>query len=146
MKSMLADAIAKSMFADVDTFSAERQADFTCSFLQGVAQLLEGNSQDGTFRIVPSDYSLAGEVPAVLRDGDRLVGASVSASEKKSVDGYPEFTVHVEKDVDGRKLSADYHGDDISARDAFELMTFLFLTFNDGEYEDVDEYYGYELS
>lgn len=145
--------VSGSYFSDFSGLEEEDRDDYRWSFLMGIDILLD-KIEDRTFNILPCDYPDASYVPSLLLSGGELVESSIQI-ERSAVPG-KETTPSLGDDCIYR-LCFTYgeHGDittksydqaELSVEEVFSIFAFLYGALDDGKYEDIDEFYGYELS
>lgn len=145
--------VSESYFSDFCGLKEEDRDDYRWSFLMGIDILLD-KMEDRTFRILPCDYPDASYVPSLLLSGGELVESSVQL-ERSAVPGmqaapslgddcvYRLCFTYRER---GAITTKSYDQTELSVEEVFSIFAFLYGALDDGEYKDIDEFYGYELS
>lgn len=147
------EIVSNSVYGRYDGMSDEDRNCYRWSFLMGMNQLLT-KVEGETFLIHPADYPDCDMVPPVLRPDGEVVESSLKVESivlpgeesKPEWDQMNTYRIHFTyPDID-QEATRVYQETDLSVEDVFSMFAFLYAALDDGEYEDIDEYYGYELS
>jgi len=138
-----------SRFADFSGLSEDDKNDYRSSFLMGMDILLS-RVDKGILRIGQKNYQDMMMVPSILlNDGD--VCDSTIQIQKNDIPGQedqPEqdrlcsYAIVICQNQKVRSIKEV----DLTVEEAFAMFAFIYSILDDGEYEDIDEFYGYELS
>ena len=147
------EIVSNSIYGSYDGMPDEDRNDYRWSFLMGMNILL--SKVDGeTFLIHPDDYPDRDLVPPVLMPGGELAESSLKVERvdlpgeesKPEWDRMCTYRIRFTYPENGSETTRVYEETDLSVEDVFSMFAFLYAALDDGEYEDIDEFYGYELS
>lgn len=147
------EIVSNSCYGSYDGMSDEDRNDYRWSFLMGM-NLLLSKVKGESFLIHPVDYPDCDMVPQVLRPDGDVVESSLRVEEvtlpgeesKPEWDRMHTYRIHFTYLENGSETTRVYEESDLSVEDVFSIFAFLYAALDDGEYEDIDEFYGYELS
>ena len=147
------EIVSNSCYSIHEGMSDEDKNDYRWSFLMGM-NLLLSKVEGETFHIHPADYPDRDMVPPVLLPGGELMESSIKVERvvlpdeenKPEWDQMHTYRIHFTCAENGSEKAVVYEETDLSVGDVFSIFAFLYAALDDGEYEDIDEFYGYELS
>jgi hypothetical protein len=145
--------VKESQYGDLSGLSEEERNDYRSSFLMGMNILLSG-LEDETLHIHPADYPDTSSIPPFLRDGDKVPESSVKVcsfplpgeENKPSWEQMVTYKIFLTSPEGGIPATRIYEESELSVEEVFSIFAFIYSVLDNGEYEDIDEFYGYELS
>ena len=147
------EIVSNSVYGRYDGMSDEDRNVYRWSFLMGM-NLLLSKVKGEIFLIHPADYPDRDMVPPVLLHGGEVLESSLKVERvtlpgeesKPEWDRMCTYRIHFTCSQNGSEMTRVYEESDLSVEDVFSMFAFLYAALDDGEYEDIDEFYGYELS
>ena len=147
------EIVSNSVYGSYDGMSDEDRRVYRWSFLMGM-NLLLSRVKGETFLIHPADYPDRDMVPPVLRPDGDVVESSLKVERvtlpgeenKPDWDQLHTYRIHLTYLEMGAETTRIFKETDLSVEEVFSIFAFLYAALDDGEYEDIDEFYGYELS